>query len=67
VPLAELATRVNLGEGMLTIAQAAQAKGCTYHALRMYLRTHPEVNKYCVGRQVFVRLVDLVGYVPRGM
>jgi hypothetical protein len=51
---------------LLTIRQAANLKGASYHALRMWLRKNPEVPTQRVGNVVLVRPADIAEYVPRG-
>jgi hypothetical protein len=54
-----------LPEDYRTLRQAANEKGCSYDALRLYVRLH-NVPTARVGKTLVVRLSDLVSYVPRG-
>lgn len=50
--------------GYVTIAQGARLKRVNYHALRMWLRTHPEIPTKRVGSIIVVRLAELDKYTP---
>ena len=52
-------------KGLLTLQQAATAKGTSYDSLRMWLRLHPCVPVQRVGRSILVRLTDIESYRPR--
>ena len=44
----------------VTIAQGASIKGVDYHALRMFLRNHPEIETRRIGSVVLVRKEELL-------
>ena len=48
-----------------TLKQAANEKGVSYDALRLYVRLH-SIPTRRVGKTIVVRMNDLVSYVPRG-
>lgn len=53
-----------VGEYM-TIREAARIKGATPNALYLWRKSR-QVPCSKVGRTIVVRLVDVVGYTPRG-
>ena len=50
----------------VTIAEGARLKQVNYHALRMWLRTHPEVPIMRLGKNILVQKVELEKYIPQG-
>jgi hypothetical protein len=50
--------------GYVTIAQGARLKQVNYHALRMWLRLHPDVPTKRVGTVIVVRTDELEKYTP---
>lgn len=45
--------------GYVTIAQGAKLKGVNYHALRVWLRKHPEIETRRIGDVIVVRRQDV--------
>ena len=53
--------------GYLTIADAATAKGVSYHAMVMWLRYNRDVPTSRVGTRILVKLSDLSTYRPHAV
>lgn len=62
--LLERTTEVVSMGNYVTIAQAAKIKHVEYHAVRMWLRNHPEVPIMRLGKNVLVRIDELDKYRP---